>query len=207
MLIRLGNVVRRLSDPRPLRNQRGQTLAEIGLVLPLLFLLAIGTMQTGFVIYQAHVVRKVAREGANMLSRQVTLDATAAAIRDFGVPHLGAFDSNAKLILSVVQVGTTGSNAGLAIITQRHTVGSLAGNSILGNPPAAAFSNTVNHPAIDPANNTALRAVSPLPNNLTLTGAETIFVAELFIARRDIAPLLWPIVINFDNSLYANAFF
>jgi hypothetical protein len=186
-------------------NHRGQVLAEVGLVLPLLTMLLVGTLQFGYQLYQAHVVNKVAREAANMMSRQVTLDATGAAIHDWGVPHLGAFDSNARLILTVLQVGTSGSNANKTIITQRLVVGNLAGSSVLGNPPSGAFASTANHPALDPAENSAL--VATLPNGLTLTTSDTIFVAELFIDRRDIATITWPISITFSDTLYGRAFF
>lgn len=188
-------------------NNRGQVLAEVGLVIPLLTIMFVGTLQFGYLLYQGHVVHKVAREAANMLSRQVTFDATGTAIHDWAVPHLGAFDSNARLILTVLQVGTSGSNAGATIISQRLTVGNLTASSVLGNPPAAAFASTANHPALDPAENSALRATLPLPNGLTLNAADTIYVAELFIDRKDIAAITWPISITFSDTLYAKAFF
>jgi hypothetical protein len=40
-----------------------------------------------------------------------------------------------------------------------------------------------------------------------LTGSESVFVAELYIDRRDIAPILFPFAITFPDPLYANAFF
>ncbi len=188
-------------------NARGQTLAEVGIVLPLLTILMVGTLQIGFLLYQGHVVRKVAREAANLLSRQVTLDTTGTTIQSWGVPHLNGFDAHAKLILTVLQVANGGSNAGSVIIAQRHTVGSLNANSILGNPAASAFASTANHPALDPNGNSGLLATNPLPNGLTLTAGDTIFVAELFIERQDIAPILWPVALTFPDTLYANAFF
>jgi hypothetical protein len=187
--------------------RRGQVLAEVGFVLPLLTVLFVGTLQFGYVLYQGHVVHKVAREAANMLSRQVTLDATAAAIHDWAVPHLGAFDGNAKLILSVLQVGTAGSNAGTTIITQRYSVGNLTATSLVGNPPSSAYAGTANHPALDPAENAGIRATSPLPNGLTLGASDTVFVAELFIDRKDIANIIWPVSIVFPDTLYGSAFF
>ncbi len=188
-------------------NDRGQVLAEVGLVLPLLTALFVGTLQFGFLLYQGHVVHKVAREAANMLSRQVTFDATGAAIHDWAVPHLGAFDSNARIILTVLQVGTSGSNAGRTIIAQRLTVGNLTASSVLGNPAGSAFASTANHPALDPAENLALRATLPLPNGLTLNASDTIYVAELFIDRKDIATITWPISLTFSDTFSAKAFF
>ena len=184
---------------------RGQTLAEVAIVLPLLLTLCIGTLQLGFVLYQGHVVRKVAREAANLLSRQANFDATAAAIQT-SLPHLGGFDPNAKLILSVVQLGVGGANAGQPIIAQRLEVGSLGGNSIIGNPPSTAFGSGPNYPALDPNNNTSL-LTGTLPNGLTVTAGDAIFVAELYINRRDIAQIAWPFAIAFDDHLYANAIF
>lgn len=184
---------------------RGQTLAEVAIVLPLLLTLCVGTLQLGYVLYQGHVVRKVAREAANLLSRQANFDATATAIQT-SLPHLGGFDPNARLVLSVVQLGVGGSNVGLPIITQRLEVGNLGGASIIGNPPSTAFGSGPNYPAIDPNNNTGLRT-SALPNGLTVGAGDAIYVAELFIDRKDIAQITWPFAITFDETLYANAIF
>src|SRR5262249_19753571 len=103
---------------------RGQTLAEVAITLPLLTLLLVGTLQVGWTFYQDHVLTKVAREAANMISRQVTLTETGTVIHDNTTPYAGgSFDNNAKLILSVVQLGTAGANNNLPIIMERYIVG------------------------------------------------------------------------------------
>lgn len=47
-----------------LRNHRGQTIVELALVLPVLLLIAAGTMEFGRVLHQYLVVTAAAREGA-----------------------------------------------------------------------------------------------------------------------------------------------
>lgn len=201
-----GSWWRRLAARRRPLGQSGQTLAEIGIVLPMLMIITVATFQVGYYLYQGHVVRKVAREAANMISRQVSLQQTADAIRDYSIPYVGSFTGNAKLVLSVVQLGTSGTNAGLNIITQQVTVGSLGGTSILGDPGAGAFGPAPNYRALDPAGNSALRT-GALPNGLgTLAAAETIFIAELWVDRKDMATMVIPGV-NLDEVLYANSFF
>src|SRR5207245_3258391 len=119
---------------RPDWGRRGQTLAEVAITMPLLIIMVIGTLQFGWVIYQDHVAVKVAREAANMISRQVTFDAVETAIKNSQLSPGGSFDSNAHLILSVVRLGTGGSNNGLPIISQRHSIGGLSGSSPTRNP-------------------------------------------------------------------------
>lgn len=192
-----------------LGNARGQALAEVAIVLPILFVLLIGTLQLGFGIYQDHIVRKVAREAGSLISRQVTLQMTGDAIQGAldAVPHLGGFTGNATLILSVVQLGAAGTaNEGVPIITRRVTLGSLGGASILGDPPQSAFGPAPNYPALAPGTNTALQT-APLPNGLTMTDADTLFVAELFVDRTDIVASLWPFTTAFSDPIYANAIF
>jgi hypothetical protein len=106
----------------------------------------------------------------------------------------------------VVQLGVGGSNLNHPIIAQRLEVGNLGGNSILGEPAGTAFGSGPNYPALDPNNNTSLQTL-PLPNGLTLATGDAIYVAELFINRKDIAQITWPFAVTFDDHLYANAFF
>lgn len=203
------DIRRRILPATILRNARGQALAEIAIVLPLLLMLFVGTLELGFVLYQGHLVRKIAREAGSLLSRQVTLEATSTAMQGAidAVPHLGGFAGNATLILSVVQEGNAGtSNDGKPIIVRRVTVGSIGGGSILGDPPQSAFGPAPNYPALDPASNTALQT-EPLPNGLTIGPADVLFVAEVYLDLREIAGGLWPFTAAFDDPLYANVIF
>lgn len=194
----------RITLRRILQGSRGQTLAEVGIVLPLLIFLAVGTLHFGWGLYQSHVVRKIARESANMISRQVTFAATEAAVQAMPVFPGGTFDANAKLILSVLQQGT-GSNAGHTVIVQRHSVGGLSGTSILGNPSSGAFGPSPHYNALNPATDTSIR-VSSLPNGLSVAAGQSVYVAELYTRRSNMASMsFWGIA--FPTTLYASSFF
>ena len=184
---------------------RGQTLAEVAIALPMLIVLVVGMLQVGWVLYQGHVVRKVAREGANLISRQVTFADTGTVIRGSSVYPGGAFDANATMILSVIRPGA-GSNAGFNVITQRLTIGSLGGASVVGSPGAGSYSGSPNYTALNPDTDTGIRAVNPLPNGLTLSAGQAVYVSELYTRRSDMDSLThWGVA--FPATLYASAFF
>ncbi len=183
---------------------RGQTLAEVALALPVLIVLLVGTLQVGWALYQGHVVEKVAREAANMISRQVTFGATGTAIQNSQLYPGGPFDPNAKLILSVVRLGTGGPNNNLPIIAQRYTIGSLSGTSAIGNPGTGSYTGGPNYTAVDPNGDTGIRAT--LPGGLTLVSGQQVFVSELYMRRSDMASMsTWGV--TFPDKLYARAFF
>ena len=187
------------------RMARGQTLAELGILLSFLLVLGVGLIEFGFVLYQGHVVVKVAREGANLISRRVSLADVEAAIRT-SRPTVGAFDANTRVILSVVKVGAGGANLDAPIITQRHVVGSVSGASAVGDPPASSYSGGPDYVARDPDNDPSIRARSPLPNGLRLTEGQSVYMAEVYIRRQGIVSLS-SFGITLPTTLYSVAFF
>lgn len=58
---------------RPLRNRRGQGLAELAICLPFLLLLALGILEVGRMIETHLIMSSLTREGANIASRGGTL--------------------------------------------------------------------------------------------------------------------------------------
>jgi Flp pilus assembly protein TadG len=184
---------------------RGQTLAEVGIALPLLTFMLVATLQTGWVLYQGHVVRKTAREAVNLISRQATLDQTETVVQGMQVYPGGAFNTHAKLILTVLARGTSGLNNGQTIIIQRHSIGNVSGTSVVGNPAQGRFGPSPTYTALDQANDTTLQT-GPLPNGLNVQPNQVVYVAELFTSRSDLASLgFWNIA--FPTTLHANAFF
>ena len=91
------------------RRSRGQTLAEFGIVLSLLMVVVLGIFQVGYLIYQQYGAMNLAREGANLISRQSSLDVAESAIRAAQADP--RFDADTRLVLSVVQLGAGGPNA------------------------------------------------------------------------------------------------
>ena len=179
---------------------RGQTLAEFGITISLLIVLILGIFQVGYLIYQQYVAINLAREGANLALRETSLDVVEAAIRS-ARPD---FDADTKLILSVVELGPPGGpTAGDPIITQRHVAGTLTGASVLGEPPPSSYGAGPTYTAKYLGDN-SIRARAPLPNSLTIRQGQSVYVAEIYLKRRDITPLAG---VQLPNSLYSVAYF
>jgi len=179
---------------------RGQTLAEFGITISLLIVLILGIFQVGYLIYQQYIAINLAREGANLALREKSLDVVESAIRS-ARPD---FDADTKLILSVVELGPPGGpTAGDPIITQRHVAGTLTGASVLGEPPPSSYGAGPTYTAKDLGDN-SIRARAPLPNSLTIRQGQSVYVAEIYLKRRDITPLAG---VQLPNSLYSVAYF
>ena len=179
---------------------RGQTLAEFGITISLLIVLILGIFQVGYLIYQQYMAINLAREGANLALREKSLDVVESAIRS-ARPD---FDADTKLILSVVELGPEGGpTAGDPIITQRHVAGTLTGASVLGEPPPSSYGAGPTYTAKYLGDN-SIRARAPLPNSLTIRQGQSVYVAEIYLKRRDITPLAG---VQLPNSLYSVAYF
>jgi len=184
------------------RRSRGQALAEFGIVLSLLMVLALGIFQVCYLIYQQYGAMNCAREGANLILRQSSLDIAESAIRAAQADP--RFDADTRLLLSVVQLGSGGPNAGKPIITQRHAAGMPTGASLLGDPPSSSYGPGPTYTANDPGHDTSLQAKSPLPNGLQVNAGQSVYVAEIWVKRRDIMPLAG---VRLPDTLYSIAYF
>jgi len=185
------------------RSSQGQTLAEFGIVISVLIVMILGIFQVGYLIYQDYVAMNLAREAGNLILRQQSLDEAEAAIRS--ARENPAFDAETRLILSVVQLGASGGpNQNRPIIIQRHVAGNLSGPSVLGDPPSSSYSVGPTYTASDAAHDTTIQAKTPLPNGLQINAGQSVFVAELYVKRRDIVPLAR---VQLPTSLYAVAYF
>src|SRR5437773_2301235 len=136
----------------------------------------------------------------NLISRQVTIGDAEAALQTMS--PVVRFDANSALILSVVRLGTGGANRDLPIIVERHSVGSFAGSSVLGNPPQSAYGAWPDYTALYPDTDGSIRVSGALPNGLTLTPGESVYVTEVFTQRTSIVPFM-----PLPNTLYASAYF
>jgi hypothetical protein len=185
--------------------QQGQTLVEFAMVVPLLLLLVLGVIEIGYALYENHLIIKLAREGANLTSRQTTIQEAENAILAATTRPI-RFDQDGKLIFSVIKLGTGGGNLNQPIIAQRRVVGTLSVPSVLGDPVTSAYNGPPNYAAQDPNNDTRIRISGALPNGLTLTAGKSVFVTEVYTHHDLITPFE-----NFGPSLptnlYASAYF
>ena len=183
----------------------GQSVVELALVLPLILLLVLGVIEMGYALYEDHLIIKLAREGSNLISRQSTFTEVEAALQAAASAPV-TFDANGKLILSVIKLGTGGANLDKPIISQRHVLGSLNASSILGEPPATAYDGTPNYAAKDADNDANIRITGALPNGLTLTAGQSVYITEVY-ARHNLITPFDKFGISLPTSLYASAYF
>lgn len=186
-------------------SQRGQSLMEFAMILPLLLVLVLGVIEVGYALYEAHILAKLAREGSNLISRQTTLQQAQASIVA-GASQPVAFGAKGRLIFSVITTGTGGANLNKPIISQRLTLGTLSALSKLGDPPASSYGSAPEYTANNPDNDTAIRVSGPLPNGLVLNSGQFIYLTEVY-HRHDLITPFERFGVDLPANLYASAFF
>jgi hypothetical protein len=188
------------------RPERGQSLVEFTLVMPMLIVLAFGLTEVGYALLDQHVVTKVTREGSNLISRDVTLEDAATAMQQM-ITRPVDFDNGSRLILSVLKkVGTTGSaNYGHIVLYQRHEYGTLSAASKLTTAGTATFGGAPDYVAPNADNNTNLR-VTNLPANIALVDGGMLYVTEVYTTHERLTPLD-RFGVTMPDRLYAVAYF
>ena len=181
------------------RRESGQALCEFALTLPILMALVLGVIELGYALFQTQLVTSMAREGSNLIARQVTINDAEAALQTMS--GLVRFDANSTLIFSVVRLGVGGANNNVPIIVQRHSVGAFAASSVLGDPPQSEYEGSPDYNALDPDNDESIRVSGTLPNGLTLTPGESVYVTEVFTQRTSIVPFM-PLPATLRASAY-----
>ena len=185
---------------RDRKHEAGQALFEFGVTLPILMALVLGVIEFGYALFQIQLVTSMAREGSNLIARQVTINDAEAALQTMS--GLVRFDANSTLIFSVVRLGVGGANNNVPIIVQRHSLGAFAASSVLGDPPQSEYEGSPDYNALDPDNDESIRVSGTLPNGLTLTPGESVYVTEVFTQRTSIVPFM-----PLPAMLHASAYF
>lgn len=183
----------------------GQSLIEFSLVLPLLLLLALGVIEVGYALLDQHVVTKLSREGANLISRDVTIDQTVAALTNMSTRPVD-FDDGSKVIFSVIRKGATVGtpNYNQTILYQRFEYGDHSGDSVLTISGSGAFTGH-DHTAVDADNNTGLQ-LTYVPPDFDIPLGGMVYVTEIYTRH----PLLTPVAnfgLTVPQTLYSIAYF
>jgi len=185
------------------RNDRGQAIIEFTLVVPLILMLALGVVEVGYALLDQHVVSKLTREGANLISRDTTLSDAATAMRNMSARPVNFNDGSSKVIFSVIKkVATTGaSNYNKAVLYQRYEYGTFSGTSILNNS-GGSFSG-LDYTAANSDNDSRL-VVTNVPTTMALGGM--LYITEIYTRH----PLITPFNnfgFSLPQSLYSIAYF
>ena len=184
----------------------GQSIVEFALILPLSLAIVLGIVEVGYALLDEHVVTKLAREGANLISRDATLQDAALALRTMNNRPLN-FDDGSKVIFSVLKKGaTTGtSNYDKLILYERYEYGSFSGASTVHIAGGGSFGGPPNYEAANSDGNTGLQ-VTNLPSNLVVSRGGMIYITEIF-TRHDLITPFDRLGVQVPTMLYSIAYF
>jgi hypothetical protein len=184
----------------------GQSLIEGAIVLPMFILIVAGIVEVGVAVRDQQVVARLAREGANLISRDVTLDAAATAIASMSSAPID-FNGGSTLILSVIKrggaVGT--ANYDTLVLYQRFEFGNGPGRSRLRTAGNGTFGPAPDYLAQNSDSDTGLQIINAPAGVVTVVGG-LIYVAEVVTTHQLITPLS-VFGVSVPQELYSVAYF
>lgn len=188
------------------RGERGQSVVEFAVILPLLLVVVLGVVEVSYALMDQHVVTKLTREGSNLISRDASLGDAATVLKSMAGRPVN-FDTNSRVIFTVIRKGaTTGtSNFGKDIIYQRYEYGALAASSVLQPAGAPTFGVPPDYTAPNADSDTGLQ-VTGLPTGLVVGTGSMVYVTEVFTKHELITPFD-KFGITVPDVLYSIAFF
>ena len=189
-----------------LKDSRGQSVIEFAMVTPLLVLIVLGVVEVSYALLDQHVITKLSREGSNLISRDTSLADSAAALKSMSGRPVD-FDSNARLIFSVVRRGaTTGtSNFDKDVLYERYEYGALSASSMISTRGSASYGTGPDYAAANPDGDTNIQ-VTNLPAGITLTTGGTLYITEIYVQHELITPFD-KFGVNVPKILYSIAYF
>ncbi|HLG57311.1 MAG TPA: TadE family protein [Vicinamibacterales bacterium] len=186
---------------------RGQSLIEFALIMPLVLVVALGVIETGYALLDQHVVTKLSREGSNLISRDTIIDDAANAMRNMNSRPVD-FDTRSRFIFSVLKKGaTTGTaNYDKIVLYQRYEYGALTGvPSGLHTAGTGSFSGSPDYVANNSDTDVNLQ-IDNLPASLTMVRGGLLYVTEVYTSHNLITPLD-RFGVTLPNTLYSIAYF
>jgi len=188
-------------------SQKGQSLVEFALTMPLFLLLGLGIIEMGYALYDQHVIVKLTREGSNLISRGTTLQDAGTAMNSMTSAPVDFSGSNSKLIFSVLKrvSTTTAGNYNQVILYQRTQLGSFSAQSVLTTQGAGSFGGAPDYIANNSDNDTNLR-VTNVPASLVLNLGQMAYVTEIYSHHNLITPFD-RIGMSVPTTLYSIAYF
>jgi Flp pilus assembly protein TadG len=179
----------RLRVFRPASSEAGQTLVEMAFVLPITLMVSLGVVEVSYAVLHQHVISRISREGANLISRDVTLLDATTALKTMSTAPVD-FTDGSELILSVLKKGSTPMTANYdkVVLYQRYTIGTLGVASTLTTAGSGTFGPAPDFRAVNSDTDTNLR-ITNLPANVDLSLGGLLYVAEVFTQHAPLTPL------------------
>lgn len=189
-----------------LQDDRGQSVIEMAMVLPLLVVIVLGVVEVSYALLDQHIVTKLTREGSNLISRETSLGDAAAALRSMSGRPVD-FTTNSKLIFSVVRRGaTTGTNNyNVDVLYQRYEFGAIAGTSRISTRGAGSYGAPPEYTAANADSDSSIQ-VTNMPAGIVLSTGGTLYITEIFTTHELITPFD-RFGVNVPKTLYSIAYF
>jgi len=180
---------RRGSGGHGRRSDAGQTLVETAILLPILLMVSLGLVETSYAILHQHVISRLTREGANLISRDVALLDASNALKSMSTAPVD-FTNGSQLVLSVLMKGSTVGTANYdkVVLYQRYSIGTLGSNSTLTTAGPVTFGPAPDFKVANADTNVNLR-INNLPANVDMTRGGLLYVAEVFTQHASLTPL------------------
>ena len=169
--------------------ERGQTLVEMAIVLPIIMMVSLGMVEVSYAVLHQHVISRLTREGANLISRDVSLLDATNALKSMSTKPVD-FADGSQLVLSVLKKGSTVGTANYdkVVLYQRYAVGTLGTASTLTTAGSGSFGGAPDFKAANSDTDANLRIIN-LPANVDLTRGALLYVAEVFTNHASLTPL------------------
>ena len=167
----------------------GQTIIEMAFVLPVLLVVSLGVVELSYALLHQHVISRITREGANLISRDVTLLDASNALKTMSAAPV-SFANGSQLVLSVLKKGSTVGSANFdkVVLYQRYAIGTLGTPSTLSTTGPAPVGPAPDFLTSNTDTNMNLR-ISNLPANVDVTRGGLLYVAEVFTQHAPLTPV------------------
>jgi hypothetical protein len=152
-------------------------------------MVSLGLVEVSYAVLHQHVISRITREGANLISRDVTLlDASNAITKMTTTPV--DFNNGSQLVLSVLKKGSTVGTANYdqVVLYQRWGIGTLGTPSTLTTAGPGSFGGAPDYKANNSDTDVNLR-ITNLPANVDITRGGLLYVAEVFTQHATLTPL------------------
>lgn len=188
------------------RDETGQSLIEAALVIPFVFFVVMGVTELGIALRQQLAVSALAREGSNLISRDVSLTQASGVLRTMGGNPIN-LDSNTRVVFSVLRRGAAvgSTNYNQLILYRRHEYGSGPGRSRLTTRGTGSFGGAPDYEAVNSDSNSNLQLTNA-PAGLVTSLGGLMYVTEVITVYTRLTPLS-SFGVTLPSELYSIAYF
>ena len=164
-------------------------MVEMAFVLPVVLVVSLGMVEVSYALLHQHVISRVTREGANLISRDVTLLDASNALKTMSTTPVD-FANGSQLVLTVLKKGATVGTANYdkIVLYQRYAIGTLGAPSTLTTAGPAPVGPGPDFLTSNSDTDVNLR-ISNLPANVNMTRGGLLYVAEVFTQHAALTPL------------------